>query len=362
MAELGDFEKFLIVGLVGLFMLLAVFSGAFGFAGYGQDRLSSYYTGSPIFVGAADFDNVETLYASFDANNFIATNAYSLGARRISSGLLFGSNPVRVDVGNSEQITVSFDVTTTNRYGDLLVRVDGNVVFRGLLDEGHYELQLGSGRIVEIEAQSSEWRVWAPAVYDLENAVITSSSYPREKTTYTFEVADPREIQSVRIDFFMDSNAGGMLVKLNGDVVYDGAVNQQQSVFLDPSKLDEVNILTFDAREDSKFSGRATIAVTRKTWSQKDFVMDINMTDAEYAGFLRGTISFDVVDIFRHGGYSVTIVSKDGFVLLQEYAKLEKGYFVINVEKKNLNPGLNTLIIRPADNAAFTIQGVLTRL
>src|SRR5688572_8062684 len=178
MAGLDDFAKFLIGGLViiaGMFVLVA---GTFGFGGfYGDDNYaSSFYTGSPIFVGAAEFDNVETDYVSFDANNFIQTNAYDLGVRRVSSGLLFGANPIRVDVGDSEEITASFDVTTSNRYGNLLIKVDGNIVFNSLLDEGHYEIPLGNGRIVEIEAQNSEWRLWAPTVYDLQNIMISANS------------------------------------------------------------------------------------------------------------------------------------------------------------------------------------------
>lgn len=360
MAELGIFEKMLIIGLVIIGFMVIAFGGIY--TGTPRDTgLSSYYTGSPIFVGAADTNAVETQYVSFDANNFIQTNAFNLGARRVSSGLLFGSNPVTVDVSQSENIVARFDVTATNGYGNLIIKVDGNVLFNQRVSEGHYEVPLGAGRVVEISSESSDWKIWAPAVYDLENLVLASSIYPKEKTTYTFEVNNPSDIQSVRVDFYMDNNEGAMTMKLNGDVVYDGALNPTQTIYLDPSKLDDVNILTFDAHQDSKFAGRATIAITRKTWSQKDFIMDINMTDAEYGDFLYGTVSFDVVDVFKPGGYSVTIYN-NGLVLKQEYAKLEKGYFVLNLERNDLRPGLNTVVVHSVDGSAFNIQGVLTRL
>jgi hypothetical protein len=355
-----EFVYFLVGGLA-ILAALFVIMGGFGFGTTGLAPLGGYYTGSPIFVGSSDFDTVDTLYARFDADNYIQTNAYNVGARKIDNGLLFGSSSIKVDTNGAEFISVKFDVTGTNRYGNIIIKVDDNVVVNQMFDEGHYEIPLGAGRIVEISSESSEWRIWAPAVYDLENVVISASAYPRQDSTYTFDVANKSDIRSVRVDFFMDSNAGAMVMKLNGDVVYDGALNNDQSVYLDPSKLDYVNILTFDAHEDSKFSGRATIAMTRRTTTQKDLVLDINMTSDEYNRFSRGSISFDVVDIYRPGGYSVTVMNGNE-VLLQEYVKLEKGFFVLNLEKNNLKSGLNLVVVRPADDAAFTVQNIDTRL
>jgi hypothetical protein len=356
-----EFIYFLVGGLAIMAALLVVGLGIGYAPSTGLASLGSYYTGSPIFVGVADTDSVETLYARFDANNYIQTKAYNVGARKIDNGLLFGSSSIKVDTNSAGFISASFDVRSTNRYGNIVIKIDDKVIVNQMFDEGHYELPLGSGRTVEISSESSEWKIWAPAVYDLENVVISASSYPRDKSTYTFEVFNKSDIQSVRVDFFLDSNAGAMMMKLNGDVVYDGALNNQQTIYLDPGRLDSVNILTFDAREDSSFSGRATIAITRKTTEPRDLVIPINMTGDEYNRFARGVISFDVIDVYRPGGYSVTIVN-NGLVLQQEYVKLEKGFFVLDLEKNSLKPGLNTIIVRPADNAAFTVQNINTRL
>lgn len=357
MAEEKEFLLFLVVGLAVLGILLVVFNLQYG----PPTGAATLPFGSPIFVGKQTFENVETLYASFDANNFLQSTAYSLGARRVSSGLLFGATSIKLDLGEAQSVFVSFDTANTNGYGPLIIKVDGNIVVQDYLDIGHYEYALPAGRQLEIAAGSSEWRIWAPALYDLDNVKITANVYPRDISTFTFKVDEPNKIESARIDFSLDSNAGALLLKLNGDTVYDGAVNSKQSVFVDKSKLNELNILTFDARPDSRFAGRATIAFTRLTEQEKELQAVINLTYSEYLKFNGGTLAFDIVDIFSPGGYSVKIVNNN-VTLLSEFVKLEKGYFELTLKKEHLRTGINIVTVKPLDNAAFNVQGFLVRL
>ena len=229
------------------------------------------------------------------------------------------------------------------------------------LEAGHYEFAFSHAGKVSIETRSSEWRIWAPAIYDLDNVKISANVYPREISTYTFKINEPEKVQEARIDFSLYDNAGVLIVKLNGDVIYNGAVNTRQSIYLDKSKLDNLNILTFDAGQDSKFTGLATIAFTKRTLREKELFATINLSSAEYARFSKGTLAFDVVDVFSPGGYTIKIVNNNQ-VLLSEYVKLERGYFEFVLEKESLRPGLNTVIITSLDNAAFNVQGLTTRL
>ncbi len=358
MPEVDEFVYFLVGGLVILGILLAVFNLQY----IGQPTgFSVGGFGSPVFVGTAEFDNVETLYASFDANNFLETNVYNLGTRQLSSGLLFGSSSAKLNVGEADSTAVSFDVTKTNGYGSLIIKLDDKIAEENRLEEGRYEFSLGPAKQVEIASGSSDWRIWAPALYELENLKITANSYPREKSTYTFELEDKEKIETARIDFTLDSNAGSLLLKLNGDVVYDSALNPMQSIFIDASKLDDLNILTFDAQPDSKFSGLATIVLTRKTLQEKELRADVNLTDAEYSKFRKGTLAFDVVDVFSPGGYSIKITNGNR-VLFSEFARLERGYAEFALNRENLQPGLNIIAVKSLDGAAFNAQGLITRL
>ena len=357
-----EFVLFMVGGLAIIGILFVVFG--FGFSGIGyatqQSGFDNYFVTSPVIVGKVPVDAVETLTASFTADNYLRTNIYDLGDRRVSNGLLFGDAPVRVNITGSEFTTISFDVTKTNGYGGLIIKVDGTTVEQQHLQEGHYEFDLGPGHSVEIASESSEWKVWAPSVYELSSLRIAASTYPREKTTYTFET-NTADVQSMRMDFYMTSNAGQLLVKMNGDVVYSGAINNEQNIYLDSSKLDTINILSFEAEKDSKFEGRTTIAITHRSVENKNFVADINMSGDDYSRFTAGTISFDVRDVYTPGGYSVSIVNA-GQLLMKEYAKLEKGYFVVNVDRKTMRQGLNEFIVTPVDGATFTIQSFNTHL
>ncbi len=358
MAKPDEFMLFLVGGLV----IMAILFVAFGAYFVPSEQAASFSGfGSPIFVGTANYENVDTLYASFDANNFAQTNAFNMGSRQIVNGLLFGSTSVNLDVGNAQSVFMSFDVESTNGYGPVIIKLDGNIVYQERLDAGHYEFSFGQGKKVAIEAGSSEWRIWAPSLYVLNNVGIGATVYPREISTYIFELNDPEKVQAARIDFNLRDNAGSLIMKLNGDVIYDGVLNPTQSIYVDQSKLNKLNIITFDAREDSKFAGRATIALTSVTEQDKSLQATINLTQDEYNKFRTGTLAFSIVDVFRPGGYTIKIVNGNS-VLLNEYVKLEKGYFEFTLKKENLKPGLNTVIITSLDNAAFNVQGLITRL
>src|SRR3989338_1385545 len=340
----NDFVYFLVGGLVIMGIMLALFWLDFA---YGPPASSTLLgVGSPIFVGANDFDDVETLTASFAADNYLQTSVYNIGSRRISNGLLFGSDAIELDVGNDEFVAISLDITETNSYGALIIRAGGNVVAEQPLEAGHYEFAFSHAGKVSIETRSSEWRIWAPAIYDLDNVKISANVYPREISTYTFKINEPEKVQEARIDFSLYDNAGVLIVKLNGDVIYNGAVNTRQSIYLDKSKLDNLNILTFDAGQDSKFTGLATIAFTKRTLREKELFATINLSSAEYARFSKGTLAFDVVDVFSPGGYTIKIVNNNQ-VLLSEYVKLERGYFEFVLEKEIA--ALNTVIITSLD-------------
>lgn len=356
-----EFVYFLVAGLVIIAVLMTVFGFGTGIGCCGAASMSFGGFTSPMFVGTANFEDVETLYTSFDANNFLQTGVYNLGARKTTSGLMFGVTSIKVDVDKSQLIYVSFDVTNTNGYGPLIIRVDGKVVVNTALDIGHYEFSVGSGEHIEIEAGNSEWRIWAPTIYELDNVKITANTYPRDISTFTFKLKDSQKITGARIDFSLNDNAGSLLLRLNGNTVYNGAVNSRQSIYLDGSQFSDTNMIIFDALEDSKFSGRATIAITRMTRAEKDLVVDINLTQDEYNKINNGQIMFDVTDIFTPGGYSVKITN-NGVELLNEYVKLEPGFFQLEVEKNSLRPGLNILTIKPLDGASFNIQNFNARL
>lgn len=357
-----EFVYFLVAGLVIIAILMTVFGFGTGIGCCGTGYSTSFggFT-SPMFIGTASFEDVETLYASFDANNFLETGVYNLGARKTTSGLLFGVTSIKTDIGKSQLIYASFDVVNTNGYGPLIIRVDGRVVVNTPLDIGHYEFSLGSGEHVEIEAGNSEWRIWAPTIYELQDVRITANTYPRDISTFTFKLNDPEKVTGARIDFSLNENAGSLLLRLNGNTVYNGAVNSRQSIYLDGSHFSDTNMIIFDALEDSRFSGRATIALTRMTRAEKDLSIDINLTQDEYNKITDSYIMFDVTDIFSPGGYSVKITN-NGVELLNEYVKLEPGFFQLHVKKSSLRPGLNILTIKPLDGASFNIQNFAARL
>jgi len=152
------------------------------------------------------------------------------------SGLLFGDSENKLsfeidrdlltDLGD---VTLTFRVDNTNEYGNLIIKLNGKVVFEETVISGATpkvditpEL-LREENIIEVSAASSGWRIWAPTVYQLSDLKLNVELAKDQFPTFTFDVksTEAEKFMQGRIKYRVEKRIGNLTITLNDVQIYN---------------------------------------------------------------------------------------------------------------------------------------------
>jgi len=211
-----DFIPVLIAAVLGLIVLLLVFSG--GFIGIGRISESS----RTVTLGV-DF----TVSYSFGEKDVL-----SFGGE-VNSGLFSNLEQRQefdvADVGDVTEGTISMKLWNSNYYGNLLVYINGEQIYSGAPPVGDKTISfdgkvLKANNIIEVKAENSGWKLWAPTVY-IFDMDISVSYESRKMQSFDFELTNMEvdNLSRARLLIFgTRDGAGDLDVKLNGKEIYSG--------------------------------------------------------------------------------------------------------------------------------------------
>jgi hypothetical protein len=214
---MNDFIPVLIVAVIGLIALMLAFSGFFNF---GIGRIS---------------ESSETITLGVDFTVSYETGEKSILAwgGEVNSGL-FSNLEEREEfeienVGDVTEGTMDMKIWNSNYYGNLLVYVNGEEVYRGAPLVGGKTISfdgdiLKNINVLEIKAENSGWKMWAPTVYILD-ADLSVSLESKRTQTFDFELSglEVESLNRARLLIFGTRNgAGDLTVKLNDNDIFIG--------------------------------------------------------------------------------------------------------------------------------------------
>jgi hypothetical protein len=265
----SEFVYFLVGGLIILAILLAIFGTGADIGTCGTRACPPKQPQQGIIEVVKTFDIPE-----WRASNLLQRMSTDEVDKIIFNGLLFGEDKIRYDLSktNLQDVRISFTVKSTNYYGRLLVRVNDQLLEARPFDPGQYEIVvpaelISDHMVIEIAAESSAWRIWAPTVYVLENIKIAFTSYFSETSQFKFYLGEEYlNLEFAKVDVVLSENTGTLLVDINGRNIWTSPVANAQSIVLEKSDLRlGDNIIKFRAAPDSKFRGRGVIVVVYLT-------------------------------------------------------------------------------------------------
>lgn len=204
------------------------------------------------------------------ASNLIDRRTTELVSRDVFSGLLFGENKVVYNLSKSalQDVEINFVVTDTNDLGDMLITVNGKLLEKRRFPAGTYSINVPAEMIedhmlIEIVAESSYWKIWAPNIYRISDASATFTSYFEESAQYKFYLGEEYiNLEFAKVDLVLEDNVGTLIVDINGRTIWDSPVADMQSIRLDKADLRlGDNIIKFRSEKDSLFCGEGTIVV-----------------------------------------------------------------------------------------------------
>jgi hypothetical protein len=371
MADEKTFLQGLVGGLIILAILVLLFGGTtrVGWANYGRGFGSSgwfsgtvempeliaadFATSTP--VGAVITQNVEDIeLGSFYVYGSPAVQSFPGG--EVSSGLLFGEQSLKYSVSDLESVAVKID--QSNGYGALVIKVNGEIAIAEALNSGEHTFNINSKGPAEVEivADSSFWKLWAPALYLISEVELKASE---NAEAYEFFGGDVTRGELV-LDIEDSNDDGDLAVVVNGRSVYAGRASGTVSVDFANVNAGR-NKVTVMAAPGASYSGSAVLKLVHTVKEVKVVQLQFNLTKAQ-ADKLPGHITFEIPAVMNSGRVSVKLMVGDQTKLAESF-DAEVGAQAVAIYPANVVPGeVHTVVIEGAENGAFMIRNLKVRV
>ena len=148
---------------------------------------------------------------------------------------------------------IYFEVRDTNKYGNLVILLNNEIIYNNITSEGNYSISIDKNftGFVKVKAVSSGWRLWSPAIYDVNIKVIQKSRKEKDDES-DFIVYD-----YMLNNFQQALIAGGPdigTISLNNIQLNSTDIKKEQIV-------EGANRLRFLPTQDKSFKGEASIKI-----------------------------------------------------------------------------------------------------
>ena len=215
-----DFLPILVAAVIIFIVLLLAFNTDFAFT---YDGTSS---GSLPPDRTIDFNDFIVYYTASEVEAGFTDGTVSNG--------VFGGETKRIgfQVENPGEVTeaiIDLNISDTNYYGRIMILVNGNEVYADYPLVGEKLISfdrsiLKENNVLEIIAETSGWRIWAPTVYKFDAKVVLNY-VGRKSMRFTFDVNEKEKdyLDKARIVVFGNrTGIGGLNIMVNGVKIYSG--------------------------------------------------------------------------------------------------------------------------------------------
>lgn len=369
----SPFIGFLVAGLAILAILLAVFSlSEFSFSTVRVPINVTRTTNlsAAMLVGPENVDVSKLFLQDFRISSMKDTHVYNTTSKTVFNGLLFGSDMIKYDINanNVENLDIKFDIVKTNGYAPLIIKVNGIVVSNKVYNLGQFTVSVDSSLIsdymtIEISAESSSWRIWAPTLYELANVQFVVKSIASSSDEFTFSI--PQEMidsfSGGRIDIALSENIGVLIAELNGKKLHEDTLLDAKTLKFNKSDIRLDNTLVMSAGESSQFYGMTKILVFYTTALENTALIPFNMSATDMDALGTGEVSFDIVDVSSSGGFALKIKGNQT-TRMTKYGTAEIGRYKYSFDNTSVIEGLNVISIESLDNAVFHVDDVEVKI
>ena len=252
-----------------------------------------------------------------------------------------------------EGVTLTFDVSETNLYGDLVIKWNGKEFLRGRADPRVYAVAIPSEYVkesntLEIYAEGPGIIFWAATTYIIKDFEAVLDYGPSK--IFSFQLTqDEREAwMKGQISFYAVGTSGKsssrIITRVNGDEVYsvkpDGAATVEFGYSDAPILLGD-NVITFAAQDDVVIVHNAKLTIFLST-TELDKDITFNLDSSEYASIdnqnYRPRLRFFVEHISSGGTLEIGLNGNR-----RSIQSMTTGANEVWLTKSELQPGTNTI-------------------
>ena len=263
---------------------------------------------------------------SFSVGEPQKENLKTIPQMQVSSGWL-GSERKSYDVSvedwyatTQRGVRVSFDLTESNKYGNLIIRWNGKEVFSEVADTKHYNVFIDpsyvkSSNKIEVLTDGPGLYFWASTIYILKNVNINLEYGPEKIVAFELVPDEISMFDRGELSFYA-SGTDTLEIKVNGVEVYEDSPRGNVKVNFDYLKVplrSGGNLITFIDR-DGVYNLNDVYFNIFLLNNQSVLMREFNLTDANFdllnRGIMDGRIDYTVDSIARQGPIKIEINSK----------------------------------------------------
>jgi hypothetical protein len=248
---MSDFVPILIAAVLSLIVLLLAFGGSMLFS---PTRPGGTLLSSKTVVLGQD---LVVMYVEGQKNITSLEGEVSQG--------LFGNTKQKseFEVDNyrdASEGVIKLGIKDSNYYGNFLISINDKEVYNGAPKIGESTIvfdgsNFKASNTVEVEAESSGWKIWAPTIYTFDANL--SVNYLGKKTqSLSFDLTN-LEITNVNrarlLVFGTREGTGNLVAKLNGREIYSGFTTVYTDFAVDALKVGN-NTLDLSTEQNTRYN------------------------------------------------------------------------------------------------------------
>ncbi|MFB6076077.1 MAG: hypothetical protein ABEK17_02940 [Candidatus Aenigmatarchaeota archaeon] len=391
-----DFARVLVVGLIIFGVLYVFFGGEPAFFDIGRDTGQERNFEFKMATREDENRTIEEGYffigkrkehgtkrVNLNGGNYFGIssreserNLLKIGEFKVSRGLVSKSNKKRKFYLSSEQLKniqnagLRAKISSTNQYGVLVIKLNGELIHEGLESEGELiEIPLDKSllereNIIEISTTSSGWRLWAPSVYFISDFEIKSDILVKGTQSFTVSVPDwtYRNYNSARLvlSHVERMGEGRINVNFNGKNILNEKVSDYKIIDLNPEQINlkkEDNFIHFRTTDETEYRLKSSLLLNWNEVKTGNVGIDIDITEEDIES-LPGKIKFLVGDVYSDPGkLSLEVINPDSEKHVLFDKGVSEGRMVrVDIQKEHLGIGKNEFIFSVGKNGGCKIS------
>lgn len=257
---MSDFIPVLVVAVLLLSALII------GFGAIISPSESAYQEPtSPLYY----YSDEITLGQNFTVSNLNQSHILTTIRGNITSGIVSNIDQTAYfDVRGLDELEygrIRLNILDTNTYGRMFITINGNVIYDEATYPGTRDVMFNknflnrTGNIINVRAEGSGWRIWAPTIYILDMAVMGEIDDDSIKTV-KFDVDYIPDTARIRLFIDEKQGSGNIIISINNYRVYRGYVNTFKTFDPDVMIIGE-NTAVIEAEPNSKYKVEAAYIV-----------------------------------------------------------------------------------------------------
>jgi hypothetical protein len=302
--------------------------------------------------------NVEIKRSVFENKDFTMSGRIEQDMSLITSGFLI------------------IDVLDTNSLGNLIVKVNDEVVFNQKVNPGEVNIPidknvLKSYNVIEVSTSGLGLQVWSTGYYKLERILFGINFFGNVEKVYDFQLYEEelKNFKSGEVAFTIDNRdgSGDLTVRMNGKILFRGVpsrIFRQSFDLFDVGLVKGINDIRFSTETGTSYKiDDAEVIITHEEVGSKSRSFSFSVSDSDYDKLKKGNdgrINFIILDSNYLGNLMVTIKDANGNEnpadVIQSYSIGDE--ITIAFDKNDVKPGTNVVIFDVSGSGSFILSNL----